>query len=341
MRRFWFRRVAALCAAFLSVVACSRSTPIGPTPPTTTPPATSAPPSISGLTIQCPASLALTSQNGGPVAVTFSAPTTLGGVAPVQVSCSATSGSMFPVGTTNVQCTATDARPVTQSCSFVVSVAPPPPQISRTRFLAFGDSTTLGEVTAPVGSLRGESTYSRLVIVPAAAYPTQLLTQLRARYTAQTSALEMFNAGLSGEWAEDGAVRLPGVLANQRPQAVLLLEGTNDLAALGTPGIQTAWRAIDTMAKEIRGRGARAFLATLPPPRPGPRAIPLSLIQTLNANIRTTARGEGAVLVDIYEALNVDPTRYIGVDGLHPNEAGYQRIAETFFLAIRQDLEIR
>ena len=26
---------------------------------------------------------------------------------------------------------------------------------------------------------------------------------------------------------------------------------------------------------------------------------------------------------------------YIGIDGLHPTEAGYQRIADTFFAAIR------
>jgi lysophospholipase L1-like esterase len=251
------------------------------------------------------------------------------------------SGAMFPVGVTNVQCTATDASPVSRSCTFVVNVAPPPPQISRTRFLAFGDSTTSGEVTEPVGSLRGDTPNYRLIVVPSASYPTQLLTMLRARYTSQTSALEMFNAGLSGEWAEDGVLRLPGVLANQRPQAVLLLEGANDLSAVGNAGVQTAWRSIDAMAKEIRGRGARVFLATLPPSRPGLRAVPLTLIQTLNTNIRATARGEGAVLVDVYEALVSDVTRYIGVDGLHPTEAGYQKIADTFFAAVRQDLEVR
>ena len=29
------------------------------------------------------------------------------------------------------------------------------------------------------------------------------------------------------------------------------------------------------------------------------------------------------------------PTRLIGVDGLHPTEAGIKRMAETFFAAIR------
>jgi len=33
--------------------------------------------------------------------------------------------------------------------------------------------------------------------------------------------------------------------------------------------------------------------------------------------------------------------RYIGVDGLHPNEAGYAKIADLFFQAIQANLEVR
>ena len=61
----------------------------------------------------------------------------------------------------------------------------------------------------------------------------------------------------------------------------------------------------------------------------------------MNDRIRTTAAGEGAVLVDLYSALATDVTRYIGLDGLHPTEAGYQRIAETFDAAVRANLEVR
>jgi lysophospholipase L1-like esterase len=96
------------------------------------------------------------------------------------------------------------------------------------------------------------------------------------------------------------------------------------------------------MAKEGRRRGARVFLATLPPPRPvGKNSIPLQQILTLNDRIRTTAAGEGAVLVDLYAALNTDVARFIGLDGLHPTEVGYQKIAETFYEAVRANLEVR
>ena len=48
---------------------------------------------------------------------------------------------------------------------------------------------------------------------------------------------------------------------------------------------------------------------------------------------------EGAVFVDLYTALLPEAPTVIGVDGLHPTEAGYRRIAEVFFTAISSTLE--
>jgi len=45
------------------------------------------------------------------------------------------------------------------------------------------------------------------------------------------------------------------------------------------------------------------------------------------------------VFVDLYNALLPGLTNYIGADGLHPTEAGYRRMAEEFFVAIRATLE--
>ena len=331
-QRTWLpRRLGLLPAVLLLAIGCS-----SPTSPTQPPPTTQRP----ALTVTCPANLTVPSANSSGIAVAYSTPVTAGGVTPIQTSCVPASTSFFPVGATTVRCTATDAVQAASSCTFTVTVTPPVPQLSRTRFLAFGDSMTAGEISQPLGTTSGRGSNHRFVLVPSASYPTQLQSMLRARYTGQSSQLQILNSGRPGEWAEDGAVRLPGVLANERPEVVLLVEGANELGALGTPGIQRASRAIDTMAREVRNRGIRLFLGTLPPTRTTvPNITPLSLIQSFNATVRTTARGENAVLVDIYTALATDVNRYIGADGLHPTEAGYQRIAETFFAAIRAELE--
>lgn len=293
------------------------------------------------LTLTCPANQTVAAANSSGIAVTFATPAVSGGTAPVQTSCTPASGSLFPVGTNTVRCTSTDASQTTRACTFTVTVTAPPAQLRRTRFLAFGDSMTAGEVTQPNGTLGGDGTPNlRFILVPSAAYPTRLLNQLRARYTAQASRLQVINGGWPGELAVDGFERLPGLLAQYQPEVVLLLEGANELRALGTRGVPTAAHAIDGMARRVRNFGAHLFVATVPPPRPGGiNAIPASLIDSLNTRIRNIVSGEDAVLVDLHGALSTDVALYIGTDGLHPTEAGYQKIADTFFAAIRAALE--
>jgi lysophospholipase L1-like esterase len=52
------------------------------------------------------------------------------------------------------------------------------------------------------------------------------------------------------------------------------------------------------------------------------------------------AAEEGAVFVDLYTPLLPDAASLIGVDGLHPNEAGYRRVAQIYFDSIRTSLEV-
>ncbi len=84
------------------------------------------------------------------------------------------------------------------------------------------------------------------------------------------------------------------------------------------------------------------FIASLTPPRLGGRnTLPAEQVAALNARLQAIAAGEGAVFVDLYQALVTNVTLYVGVDGLHPTEIGYQKMAETFFDAIRVTLESR
>jgi fibronectin type III domain protein len=89
---------------------------------------------VSGRTLATatnPPSLACTaptasSADGNPVVVKF-APVVAGGLAPVTTTCSPASGSLFPVGSTSLTCSAVDALQRTASCSAVVTVSGPPP----------------------------------------------------------------------------------------------------------------------------------------------------------------------------------------------------------------------
>ena len=295
----------------------------------------------SGPTIACPANVPATT-TGTTAQVAYAAPTASGGQPPVTVACTPASGSLFPLGTTGVSCTATDSLNRQATCSFSVNVVRLP-TLQRTSFLAFGDSVTAGEVTVPTSGATMDGFPSfRLIIVSAASYPAQLQTLLRTRYITQQAAISVANAGVSGERATQGAQRFPSVVSQLRPEVVLLLEGYNDLSLLGAAGITPAAAAIETMARDARTRGARVFIASLTPPRAGGRnTLPADVVTAFNTRLRSVALGEGAVFVDLYQALVGNVTLYIGVDGLHPTEVGYQRIAETFFAAVQATLENR
>ena len=104
---------------------------------------------------------------------------------------------------------------------------------------------------------------------------------------------------------------------------------------------RTPYAGITELAGEARRRGARVFICTLAPGRPGRVQIPRSALEAINDRLRQVARSEGAVLVDLFSALLPDVNANVSIDGLHLTPLGYRRVAETVFAAIRADLEIR
>lgn len=294
--------------------------------------------------LTCPAPVSVSATSSAGAAVTFANPAVTGGDPPVPVACTPASGSIFAVGTSTVQCTATDARNRSASCSFPVTVTPAP-RISKTRFMAFGDSITSGEVTFPVNGVAPTADgfpAFRLILVPSASYPTVVNDLLVARYTTQTGSISVENQGKPGERTQDAVPRFLQVFGASRPEALLLMEGYNDIHTTESGAASRAAEALNTMATEARNRGSRVFIATLAPSRPnGRNTIPPELVDDFNRRIRALAAGEGAVLVDVFGALAGDVNMYIGLDGLHPTEIGYRKIGETFFAAIRADLEVR
>jgi lysophospholipase L1-like esterase len=266
-----------------------------------------------------------------------------GGQGSVSVTCSPESGNTFPIGTTSVTCKGTDTLNRTGECSFDVTVSKLA-QLSRTKYLAFGDSITAGEVTFPgsTASIQGAGAITKQVVLPSAAYPTVLLRTLQGRYASQADVLSVANYGLGGEKTINARDRFFAALNIVRPEVVLLWHGHNDIPGGLDGAASSAAREMRIMAAEARNRGMRVFIATMLPPRPnGNRTIDQIYIDDYNNRMRDVAATEGAVLVDIYTALRPEANRWIGVDGLHPTEAGYTKIADVFFQAIQANFEVR
>ena len=324
---------AALAVTLALSAACSPTAPTPPPPPPPPPP---------GPVLSCGEGVSRATVNAGGLTVSFEAPSATGGQGPVSVTCSPGSGENFPIGTTAVTCKATDALNRTSECSFPVTVSKLA-TLSRTRYLAFGDSITAGEVTFPVGSLsHGAGLITKQVVVPSAAYPTVLLKTLQGRYASQADLTIVANYGLGGEKTVNARNRFFEALSIVRPEVVLLWHGHNDIPGGLDGAASGAASEMRVMASEARLRGMRVFIATMCPPRPGGnRTIGQIYIDDYNNRMRALAASEGAVLVDIYGGLLPDVTRYIGVDGLHPTEIGYAKIADIFFQSIQANFEVR
>lgn len=215
---------------------------------------------------------------------------------------------------------------------------PNPSRISRTKFLAFGDSFTAGEVTNPIGAV--SPSIHKLILVPAASYPTQLQSQLRTTYSSQASSITVTNGGEPGERILDGNQRFQGVFDASRPEVVLLMEGVNGLPQVG-PDISTGIMRI--MVQAAKNGGARVFVGSMiPQVAARPRGTtPVSELLAYNTTLQIMSTQESVTYVDLYNLMLSEAATLIGSDGLHPTEAGYRRIAELFFAAIQRELEQR
>jgi lysophospholipase L1-like esterase len=308
-------------------------------------------PSTQAPAATCPADITVSNVVGGSLAVSYALPTVTGGTQPIGVSCSPGSGTTFSVGATAVSCTATDASSRTAQRTFTVTLNAAL-RLGATKFLAFGDSFTEGE----------DGQRLRLVphshfIYSTGTYPYLLEGMLNDAYAAEP--IHVQNEGRSGEPIDQSRQRLTGTLRSQRPQALLLLDGYNDLfgncaaarpqdvaSSRCTTAINEVVSSYRKMIQDAKSRGVTYVLASTLTPSgnyvPGPtvvdRRIASSAITAVNAKLVPVIRSEGATVVDSYAAFLGHEAEYIADDGLHPPRAGYQALADTFFGSIKDTI---
>jgi lysophospholipase L1-like esterase len=222
------------------------------------------------------------------------------------------------------------------------------PGLGATRFLAFGDSLTWGV----------PSSFDALDILyippePADSYPRQLTNLLRSAYPAQQPGFAMTNAGWPGELVSQSSTRtrFQQAMAMYRPQAVLLLEGINDLN--NDIGIGTTVAGLSQIIDIARTYNATVLVATMfqtcrsISPSGVERGNSASLIPSFNSALIAMAGGRQNVhVVNLYSIFgnNCTPTGgtgLLGADGLHPNGSGYAVIASKFRENISQVFAVR
>jgi lysophospholipase L1-like esterase len=309
-------RIALLMAAF-GAASCGGDSPMAPPPPTDAP------------RLVCPQPIIAQSPDGESLAVTYPDATVVGGQPPMTKLCEPRSAEIFPIGETIVTCRVSDLQSRTDACTFTVTVELPP-RVAVTRYVAFGDSISdgvLGFAPFAVGDPG-----------PAVGYAFKLKTLLEQRYTAQT--ITMTDEGVGGDDMAKGLARLPGVLSRDNPEVVMLFVGINNLNGARDAAIPGIIDGLRSMVRTTRGRGMTPLVATFLPQRRGAqRAFAVDSIVPANERVRAMVAAEGAGLVDLYQAFDGNIDTLIGPDGLHPTEAGYQKIAETFFAMIRSRFE--
>jgi acyl-CoA thioesterase I len=176
-------------------------------------------------------------------------------------------------------------------------VAPLPLLPSDAVILAFGDSITFGTGAAPAES-----------------YPAVLAGLVNRK---------VVNAGVPGEITRAGLARLPRALEDHQPRLLILIHGGNDLLR-GLDPKETAGnlRAMIGLARE---RGIPVVLVSVPAPdlslSPPPfyREVASETGVAWEEKALVKILGKGSLKSDL----------------IHPNAAGYRRLAEALATLLR------
>jgi lysophospholipase L1-like esterase len=188
-------------------------------------------------------------------------------------------------------------------------------------YMAFGDSLTAGE-----GSSDGNG------------YRARLQSRLQAHFGRG----EVVNEGVFGGRTPFGVGRLGAALSRHRPAYTLVLYGTNDWNMRECKEAFPCF-TIDNLRRilqDVRAASSLPVLVTIPPVNVGfdIRSPPArdDWVTRMDELIRPLAAQEGAVLADAHAAFlrAGAPASALFVDHVHPNDRGYEILADELFRAL-------
>lgn len=138
------------------------------------------------------------------------------------------------------------------------------------------------------------------------------------------------NRGIAGQTTPQILLRFRQDVLALKPEIVVILAGTNDLAEnTGPTTLGMIEDNLKSMTELARGNGVRPILASVLPAALypwKPEIQPIDKILELNRWMKEYAAREGIVYLDYYSAMVNDQhglkAEFSG-DGVHPNAAGY------------------
>ncbi len=201
----------------------------------------------------------------------------------------------------------------------------PPPESSAlmdNKFIAMGDSITYGSTNGP---RMGEG------------YPSRLQVLLEHIFLFP----HVVNKGVPGEPTWEALGRIQSVLTQEMALYLLLMEGTNDVT-VQTYSLETTAFNLEQMILQAQDYGVFPLISTVIP-RARNRWTDSARDRTLELNekIIQSAKDLNVILVDNYSSFIQYPGEEGGYealicdDNLHPNDRGYQVMAETWYEEIR------
>ena len=168
--------------------------------------------------------------------------------------------------------------------------------------LAFGDSLTFGTGATPETS-----------------YPAELEKLIGRR---------VVSAGVPGEITADGLERLPDVIEEENPKLLILCHGGNDL--LRQTGEDKAEANLRAMVVLAKSKGIAVVLVTVPKP---------GLTLTAPAYYEKIAT-EMQLPIETSILRNILTSPDLKSDTIHPNAAGYRKMAEAIAELLRSSKAI-
>jgi len=196
-------------------------------------------------------------------------------------------------------------------------------QAKRIVFVAFGDSLTVGYQSPTEEDQWPEP-------APYTDFLERKTEKMLGRGETARIRVEFLNKGIVGELTDEMVARFSGDVLGLRPDAVIILGGSNDLGWGHEP--EHIAGNLAGMYDEALGHGIRPIACTVPSVLGFDEGIKPRL--RLNGLIKKLCVEAGIICVDLFAATADAAGRLrekYSNDGLHLNASGYEAIAESVF----------